>query len=336
MGQQRGVLVFLLLLSFLILACGADSGARPAPAEDVSSEALAQAIVQATRAAATKEAAQAIFARATIEAAKTATAVYLQERAAQATATAQAQATRQAVEATQQAAVFAATQAAMGAQATATAQAVQANATATAQAAQTTATAQAQSAQAAQVAADATATVIAAQVRAAEEKAEWDRRMESGRAIGSFLLGGLALMGLVLLLGWAAIKFVDAGVLRARVMRDRTGLPILIMPPDEEGRQQVLLPTRSPGPVITITPPGLEPPQVETPAADPDTTRRDQAVSLMIAAASTGGKNPQSLPGDESDRVQIVSTPPERLLPSPAREAIDADWKRAEGDGGGT
>jgi len=321
MGQQRGVLVFLLLLSFLILACGADSGSRPTPAGDVSIDALARAIVQATLSAET-------FARATIEAARTATvrAQATQDaqaretvtaRAIQATATARAQATREAVEATQTAAASAATQTALQVQATATAQAYALGATATVRADQATATVQALDLQR-----------RGDEAAVAREQAGWEQRLTWIKAIGwtGFFLVILAL-GL-----WLLARGIDALILRARVIRSAGGQPIVILGPGPGATAPVrlLLPGRTPGPALTVDEDGA---QAE--AGDAETTARDQAVELAAVVADQHAAARHAVTAFTSSRYEIA--PPDQpppILDAEAVKAIEAGWKEATDDDG--
>ena len=254
--------------------------------------------------------------------------------------TARTTATAQRIQATETtvAAQFTATAFSQNIFATATTQAQQVAATATTQAqnaqatavsASATATSQAQDAQATRVSAHATATVIAAEVLVEQEKAEWNRKLESGRAIASFVVGALVLIALAVIVGWAAIRFIDAGVLRARVLRDKTGTVLVISEPDKEGRQTVLVPGRSPGAVLKITPPGSTALQIEASAVDEDTTKRDQAVSLMIAATSGKSTDTEELLRDitESEQIRMVDEPPTQLLPGDVKQLLDGKWK---------
>lgn len=221
---------------------------------------------------------------------------------------------------------------ALSAAATATVQA--ASARATTESASATATSNAQSALATRTSGNATATVIAAGVLVEEEKADWNRKLESGRAVASFIVGGLALIGLVILIGFAVLRFVDAGVLRARVLRDKTGTVFVIGEKDKEGRYPVLVPGRSPGAVLNITPPNIEPLQIEAAAVDAETTKRDQAVSLMLAA-NTGKGSGEELMDDlvEGEQIRVVDEPPEQLVSGDVRRLLDGHWKeRGEHD----
>lgn len=216
-----------------------------------------------------------------------------------------------------------------------TATAAAQNARSTQAAASATATAQAQAAQATRVAANATSTVIAAQVAVEQEKAEWNRKLESGRAIALFVFVSLVLIAFAMIVGWAVIRFVDAGVLRARVLRDKTGTVMVITEPDREGRREVLVPGRSPGAAIKLTPPDAKPLEIATEAVDQDTTKRDQAVSLMIAANSPGGnRSPRMENLLEEGQVRILDEPPPHLVAPDIRALLDSRWKEL-GDGHG-
>jgi hypothetical protein len=216
--------------------------------------------------------------------------------------------------------------------ATATAQAVMVNATQVS--ASATATANAANAQMTRTSADATATVVAANVIVEQERAAWNQRLESLRAIASFLGVVLVLVGALVIIGFGVIRFIDAGVLRARVLRDKTGTVLVIGERDKDGRQMVLIPGRSPGAALTITPPDAQPLQIEAGAVDEETTKRDQAISLMIAA--TRGKGGADDLMDElttGEQVKLVDEPPPQLVSGEVKQLLDGDWQRAEGGG---
>jgi len=216
--------------------------------------------------------------------------------------------------------------------ATATAQAVMVNATQVS--ASATATANAANAQMTRTSADATATVVAANVIVEQERATWNQRLESLRAIASFLGVVLALVGALVIIGFGVIRFIDAGVLRARVLRDKTGTVLVIGERDKDGRQMVLIPGRSPGAALTITPPDAQPLQIEAGAVDEETTKRDQAISLMIAA--TRGKSGADDLMDElttGEQVKFVDEPPPQLVSGEVKQLLDGEWQRAEGGG---
>ncbi|MBI5651484.1 MAG: hypothetical protein HZC40_13735 [Chloroflexi bacterium] len=242
------------------------------------------------------------------------------------------------------AAQFTATANALSIANTATAQAVSieqtrasASATATANAviveatrasASATATSLAANALATRTSNSATATVIAAAIRVEEEKAEWNRRLEAGRAIATFAVATLALIGLLVLVGFAALRFIDAGVLRARVFRDKTGTIFVIGERDDQGRQTVLIPGRSPGAALALTPPDEKPITIDAHAIDDETTKRDQAISLMIAA-SAGKSDREELLREltAGDQVQFVDEPPAQLVSGEVKSLLDGQWK---------
>ncbi len=202
---------------------------------------------------------------------------------------------------------------------------------ATASAANATGTSEAQDAQATRIAANATATVIAAQTQVEQARADWNRKLESFRALASFLGWSIMLLAGAAILGLLAIRLGDAVILRIRVIRDRTGVPIVVLEPDRRGRQVILAPTRSPGAALSLTPPDQQPLLIAEQAVDPGTTKRDQAISLMIAATSgQGGRDSPtvSVVGDlMNDAIQVVDEPPRHLLSAEAQTVIDADWK---------
>lgn len=218
--------------------------------------------------------------------------------------------------------------------ASATATANAASAYATQASASATATANAASAMQTRTSADATATVIAAYVRAEEERAEWTRRLESARAIATTLLGVLAIIALGALVVWGSVKAIDALVLRARVLRDKTGTVFVIGERDREGRQAILVPGRSPGAVISIAPPDTKPLLAEPQAVDEDTTKRDQAISLMIAATASSSPRGDEILDDltAGDQIRFVDEPPAQLVDGEVKQLLDGDWKRL-GDG---
>lgn len=247
-------------------------------------------------------------------------------------------ATRQAAQATQTEYAAQSTATTQVAQFTATAHAQNIAATATSQAisvlatqvsASATATANAANAQATRISADATATVTAAQVLAAKEKAEWDQRMEAFRAIASFVFVGCVLIGLAIIIGFGAIRFIDAGVLRARVLRDKTGTVFVISEKDQDGRQMVLIPGRSPGAAMMIAPPNEKHLQTEVGAVDDETTKRDQAISLMVASGSGNAIRRSEVLREltESNQIKMIDEPPAQIVPNDVKQLLDGHWK---------
>lgn len=298
-----------------------------------------------------------------------------------ATGTAQAQsATARSIQATQtrSADIAFATATSVAAQYTATAQAQNANATATMQAvavestrvsasatstanaliveatkvsASATATANAANAHNTRTSAEATATVIRANVIVAEEQATWNTRMEAARSIASFAGLALVLLGGAALVGLFITKFGDAWVMRTRTVRDANGTPFILLPSDGSGRQTLLIPSRSPGGVVTVTPPDEEALQIEAGAVDAATTMRDQGIGLVMATARVDGHGPASRvvreivetdpttpPTADAPNVQISKpfepkqltlshlAPSEMLLPIGTTDAGDEMW----------
>lgn len=285
-GVRRAVLLLLPLLA-LAAACAAPEDVEPPEARYLR----AQGRYEEARALAERYRQEAEAARLAI----TATRAEAQRRAL---------ATREAVEilATRQALEERATRAALEIQATAAAQAAAMRATEDARAVRATATA---------VALRATATAVA---RAAEAEARalwWEERF--GRPVRT-LAAGLLLLGGLALAGWAAVRVLDALILRIRVIRDPAGFPILVPEPDGQGRQVIFLPHRAPGPALTASPPDAAPPRVEAPAADPDATRRAQAVELIRAVAAGGWR-------EAAGAVRRMEAPAAR----PAVEVIPPD-----------
>ena len=248
--------------------------------------------------------------------------------AAQRTATIHAQNVAATATAQAQSAATTATMHAQSVAATATAHAVMVGATRAS--ASATATANAASAQMTRTSADATATVVAANIIVEQERAAWNQRLESLRAIASFIGIALALVGALVLIGFGAIRFIDAGVLRARVLRDKTGTVFVVSERDRDGRQTVLIPGRAPGAALTITPPDAQPLQIEAGAVDEGTTKRDQAISLMIAATRGKGSAADDLMDEltASEQIQIVDEPPPQLVSGEVKQLLDGDWHK--------
>ena len=98
---------------------------------------------------------------------------------------------------------------------------------------------------------------------------------------------------------------------------------------DRRGRREILAPTRSPGAVTLLTPPGAAPLTISAEAVDSETTKRDQAVSLVIAAnAGSGGAGVEAVEEiTASPRVQRIDEPPPHLMLPETRAKIDAEWK---------
>jgi hypothetical protein len=298
---------------------------REALAQQATRQALSE---QATRQAqsvavtATMQMAQATYAAESVHATQTAQSV----EAPQTTEASRALATEQArnAQATE-------TAVAQWLAATATTQAMNIAATATSQAQDhsATATTQAQHAQATEVAGHATATVIAAQALAAQQQADAERWWTSFWTAFKTIVAALVIVGSTLLIGFGALRLLDAGILHLRVIRDKTGVPFVVLEPDRHGRQTLLAPSRSPGPALTITPAQVQPVQIAAQAADAETTKRDQAVSLMLAAtqgpASSASRKLADALGEE--QIRMIEAPTTQLLPPEAQTAIDADWK---------
>ncbi len=202
--------------------------------------------------------------------------------AAQFTATAHAQ--NIAATATANAANAQATQASASATATANAVIVEA----TRASASATAIARAADARATTASAVATATTSAEMARTFAEKQEWERRTETARAIGTLIAVVLAAIGGVAVVGIVFVRFSDSFNLRVRTIRDADGTPFVVLPQDRQGRQAVLAPTRQPGGVALLTPPGAAPLQIAQGAVDPDVTKRAQAIQLARAFADGG------------------------------------------------
>ncbi|MBM3130566.1 MAG: hypothetical protein FJ009_18295 [Chloroflexi bacterium] len=338
--RGKTILLGVVLLAFVSMAivCGTSTDPLSASSPSDSIENVIAAQERATRAAGDL---QSVARRATTIADATREAMVLQAQATRLAQDAMATQTtfNQRVQATVTAQSATSTAIAQSVQATrqsteATATANAASALATQVGASATATANAANAQATQVGARATATVIAAQIAVEEEKAAWNQRLESLRAIASFVGVTLVLIAASVIVGFGVIRFIDAGVLRARVLRDKTGTVLVIGEKDQDGRQMVLIPGRSPGAAMMFTPPGTQPLQIEAGVVDEETTKRDQAISLMIAATSGKGSGADELLDEltEGDQIRIVDQPPPQIVSGDVRQLIDTNWKEL-GDG---
>lgn len=190
--------------------------------------------------------------------------------------------------------------------ATSTREAEQANATATTRAANYTATsaavivqstresasatstANAANAIATRTSGNATATVIAENVVVEQEKATWNTRLEAGRALASFVVGGIVLIALAIICAMGIVRVIDALVLRGRVFRDPNGFPYII-PESKNGRLMMLAPNNIGGAALQIAQPGQQPLMIEAGAVDRDATRRAQSIGLVRATAEVDG-----------------------------------------------
>ena len=216
-------------------------------------------------------------------------------------------------------------------EARATAQAQNANATATTQTAEFTATAQAQNASATattaaviveqtRVAASATATSNAAsaqqtrvtaaaiETRMAEEtatlttKQNWERMTESVRAIG--MVAGIVLfvVGGLLFVGFIAYRVITVwSQRRAREYRDANDELVVQLPNGDFVR-----PGRMPGAYLPTSPARAVP----AGALDADATRRDQAVSLMLASNANANDAARVLDDEQLDETTLTPSAP--------------------------
>jgi len=263
--------------------------------------------------------------------------------------------TTAAANSTRQAQIASATETAQSVFATLTREAERANATATAQVAEYTATANAvivqateasasatstanaANAQATRVSSNATATVIAAAAQTQVERENWARTTEWVWSI--FRIVAMIAVAVVLVL--SAVRAIQIWMLRQRAFRDANNELVLILP-GSDGQDHVTRPGRMPGPVLQLTPPTSQPYQVDAPAADPETTKRDQAISLMRAATAGDGKgNSGDLVADaitkvtsvmDDPRVQIVDAPPAQLVGGDVMPLLEAKWKGVNDD----
>ena len=314
----------MLLLIGLIALALAGCAASPTPADEL--DRVFEAQVQATAAA---HSLGQVAARATSRADATRQAAVASGQATRIAQDALATATTFARDdaATATAQSFQATATTQAAQFTATAQQERVSATTTAQAlsVQATQVSAAANAQATRVSASATATVTTAQVLAAQAQAEWDQRLEAGRALFTFGGEALVLIAAAVIVGWGGIRFIDAAILRLRVIRDRNGVPFVILEADAHGRRQMLAPTRQPGAVVQWTPPAEQPFLIESGAVDADTTKRDQAIALMLAThAERGSAAARELLAEP--HIRVVDAPPPQLVSPEAQQVIDGEW----------
>jgi len=295
---------------------------------------LAQQVVQTEAAGRAQQAAAQVTAAANATREAIAVSATRQQLADQATRQAQSvggTATAQSIEATRAAAIATATRAAQEqiARATQTTEAMDVLATQASGSA--TSTANAANAQATRVSAGATATVIAAATQTQVERENWTRATEWAWSL--FRIVAMIAVAAVLVL--AAVRAIQIWMLRRRAFRDANGELVLVLP-GGDGQDHVTRPGRMPGPVLQLTPPHAQPYQVEAPAADPDTTKRDQAISLVRAAAAGDGRRHagDDLAGAMIDdpRVQIVDEPPAQLVSGDVVPLLEAKWKEVNDD----
>ena len=319
--------IFVLMFSFITLTACTESAATPdtlnqlfdaqdratAAARDVQrASSQATTIAQATREFLILQGQQT---RITMDNAATATAQSLNVQATQ---------TAQSLNATRQSQSASATQTAQAVHATATAQAAEYTATANAvivqatqASASATATADAANASATRVNAAAIATMSAEQVKTRTEQENWARMTEWAWSV--FRISAMALITLVLI-AIAALAFEVWRFRRRREFRDANGEHVLLLP-GADGQVQVVRPGRMPGAVAQLTPPSAQPYQIESGAVDPDTTRRDQAVSLVMATKEASGQDAAKAIVEEiveaSEPEPVPATPPQIQIGKP-------------------
>lgn len=262
------------------------------------------------------------------------------------TATANAQrvaatATKQVAQVTEQAAIAYASQtqtaydrqvaeSARAQSATATSASASATATSVAVSALGTMTAQAVSAQATQVSVNATATVIHERTLSEQNQANVDRQMEWVRVGFGFV--GVMIAAVIALIGLARV--LDAVILRLRTLRDPVRGLAIVGERDRNGRNMVIVPDRSPGPVIVMVPNDEHGWSVETPSADRDTTARAQTVSLMLAARAGGDELLDDLLGEDNRIAELDDAQAANLLPTDTDRMLEARWKELNYDAG--
>ena len=204
----------------------------------------------------------------------------------------------------------------------------------------------ANAAQATAVAIQATATANMIENTNAQRAAEWEQNvMLPARMIGLILLGAI---GLFLCLRYG-IQAVEALILHIRVVKDGRGNIMVIMPPDGQGRQQMVMPHLTMDPVMSLTPPGFAQTTVSSHGGDAEVARRAQAIdALGVTQNANPGATPrQGTSGPrmlqalidptnnefEAPSVRVLSpgnAGQQQLTDGNAMAAIEADWRSGQ------
>jgi hypothetical protein len=226
----------------------------------------------------------------------------------------------------------------------ATLQASSVQATAEAERINQQATVQAQTllVQATGIALTATGTAVAIQGNQERAAAEWENNVVMpAKKVGIVIFMVLLLIALASF----GVRLFDALILRVRIIRDPSGHAIILPEPDKQGRQTMLLPNRTPGPVLQLAPPDMKPQQVVVDGTDADVTQRAQVIEAMSISQGQVQQQPvQRVLGDavivpqlgsltQPTVVRLIPTeqlPPAQIADGLAIEAIDADWRRAD------
>ncbi len=316
-----------LILAFA--ACGSLDSPSPADSDAVQPP-PAPAQFENVRANAT-----AIAANATAQAAYTsATTAREKARESAVQSTAIARATDRAIEVETAQLAIAATTSALSAQSTREAESVNATAEAAVIQRQELARNQTFSTQATAIALSATSTAIAVQATGEIASANWQNNVVLPVSkIAVAILVVLALLGIA----YFGIRIFDAIILRVRVIRDPSGHAILIPEPDKAGRRTILLPHRSPGAVLQLTPPNASPVQVLAEAVDAEVTQRAQMIEALGITARRSHASPARVEPpiakllSRPQLIRLVSSqqlPPPEIADEHAIQVIDADWRR--------
>jgi hypothetical protein len=335
--RQTKIVLLIFLVYPVLAACGNTAPAdtdpyaipAPPPAAPYSEDVRANATAVAANATARAAYANAVNAR---------------EKAREATVkgTVMARATDHALETRGTEVALMATSTAIVMQATAQASAVQATSEADRMNHQATAQAQLFLVQATGITLSATGTAVALQSNQERAAADW----ESNVVMPAKKVGIVIFIVLLLLaLAFFGVRLFDALILRVRIIRDPSGHAIILPEPDKRGRQTMLLPNRTPGPVLQLAPPDVKPQQVVVDGTDADVTQRAQVIEAMsITQHQSQRQAAQRVLGDaivipqlgsltQPTVVRLIPTeqlPPAQIADGLAIEAIDADWRRAD------
>ncbi len=323
----------LVLLVLLLTACvsGNDSSQNTGPDDGIPPVPMFDAVHADATAISANATAQAAYAE-TIRARDRARDVALKS-----TAVAQATDHALAVKATE--AAMAATAVAMATQATVQSQSIQSTREAEQISQRVTAQANEVSAAAERVSAEATRSAIGFEQQQLAAAIAWENNVVlPAKSLALVIFIGLLLAAFA----FCGVRLFDALILRARIVRDPSGHAILMPEPDKHGRQILFLPSRMPGAVIQVTPPGQLPHQVTAEAVDAEVTQRAQMVE---AIGITTKQSPQQLVHARSviapQLAQLSQPPPIRVIhpeqvpplglaDANALQVIDADWRQAD------
>ncbi len=172
------------------------------------------------------------------------------------------------------------------------------------------------------VAAQVTAEAIALQQHTERSLADWQSTVaEPLRIVGLLLLG----LTTAALLTSSCLRIADALLLRLRIVRDITGQLVVFPEPDRAGRQSIIMPWRSPGAILQLTPGGLTAHQVSADAIDATVTEHAQILEGVSLAPESARRSAHAV--RPTPQIRFVPQLPEpQVADTHAMVALDADW----------